>query len=131
MSLHESAEMYLETIYVLSKKSNSVRSIDIAENMGYSKPSVSRAVSLLKKGGYIEMANDGLITLTKLGINTAKNIFERHTVLSEFLALIGVDDQIAATDACKIEHVVSNETILAIKNFIESQKNGAVKKQPK
>ena len=125
MSLHESAEMYLETIYVLSKKSNSVRSIDIAENMGYSKPSVSRAVSLLKKGGYIEMANDGLITLTKLGINTAKNIFERHTVLSEFLALIGVDDQIAATDACKIEHVVSNETILAIKNFIESQKNGS------
>lgn len=123
MPLHESAEMYLETIYILSKKFNSVRSIDIAENMGYSKPSVSRAVSLLKKGGYIEMAKGGLITLTELGINTANNIFERHTVLSEFLALIGVDDQTAATDACKIEHVVSNETILAIKNFIESQKN--------
>ena len=123
MPLHESAEMYLETIYVLSQKSGSVRSVDIAENMGYSKPSVSRAVSLLKKGGYIEMAADGLITLTELGINTAKNIFERHTVLSQFLALIGVEDQIAATDACKIEHVVSNETILAIKNFIEKQNN--------
>lgn len=120
MYLHESAEMYLETIYVLSKKTGTVRSIDIAEHMGFSKPSVSRAVGLLKKGGYIEMANGGLITLTELGINTAKNIFERHTVLSEFLALIGVDDQIAATDACKIEHVVSNETIIAIKNFIES-----------
>ena len=123
MYLHESAEMYLETIYVLSKKTGTVRSIDIAEHMGFSKPSVSRAVGLLKKGGYIEMAKGGLITLTELGINTANNIFERHTVLSEFLALIGVDDQTAATDACKIEHVVSNKTILAIKNFIESQKN--------
>ncbi len=119
MSLHESAEMYLETIYLLSQKTGSVRSIDIAENMGYSKPSVSRAVSLLKKGGYIEMANGGLITLTELGINTAKNIFERHTVLSKFLKIIGVDEQTAANDACKIEHVISDKTILAIKNFIE------------
>ncbi len=119
MYLHESAEMYLETIYVLSQKSGSVRSIDVAEKMGYSKPSVSRAVGLLKKGGYLTMGNDGFLTLTELGITTAKKIFERHTVLSEFLALVGVSDEIAAKDACKIEHVVSDETIMAIKKFIE------------
>ncbi len=119
MYLHESAEMYLETIYVLSQKSGSVRSIDVAEKMGYSKPSVSRAVGLLKNGGYLTMGNDGYLTLTELGITTAKKIFERHTVLSEFLALVGVSDEIAAKDACKIEHVVSDETIMAIKKFIE------------
>ena len=119
MYLHESAEMYLETIYVLSEKTGSVRSIDIAEKMGYSKPSVSRAVGLLKKGGYLTMANDGLLTLTELGITTAKKIFERHTVLSKFLEVIGVSDETAAKDACKIEHVVSDETIMAIKKFIE------------
>lgn len=119
MYLHESAEMYLETIYVLSEKTGSVRSIDVAEQMGYSKPSVSRAVGLLKKGGYLTMADDGYLTLTELGINTAKKIFERHTVLSKFLALVGVSDETAAKDACKIEHVVSDETIMAIKKFIE------------
>lgn len=121
MSLHESAEMYLETIYVLSQKTGSVRSIDIAEHMGYSKPSVSRAVSLLKKGGYLTMAKDGYLTLTDEGRAAAKKIFERHTVLSRFLAMIGVDDEIAAKDACKIEHVVSDKTITAIKNFVEKQ----------
>ena len=119
MSLHESAEMYLETIYVLTEKSNSVRSIDVAEYIGYSKPSVSRAVSLLKQGGYLVMAEDGILSLTDEGRIAAKKIFERHTVLSRFLALIGVEDEIAAKDACKIEHVVSDETISAIKKFIE------------
>ena len=118
MQLYESAEMYLETIYVLSQKSGAVRSIDVAEYMGYSKPSVSRAVNLLKKGGYLVMGKDGYLTLTDDGIDAAKKIFERHNVLSDFLAFIGVDDQTAANDACKIEHVVSDETILAIKKFL-------------
>lgn len=121
MRLHESAEMYLETIYVLSQKTGSVRSIDVAEHMGYSKPSVSRAVSLLKSGGYLIMAQDGLLTLTDSGNAAAKKIFERHTVLSRFLALIGVDEGIAAEDACKIEHVISDETVAAIKKFIEDK----------
>lgn len=119
MSLHESAEMYLETIYVLSKKNGSVRSIDVAEDMGYSKPSVSRAVSLLKQGGYLVMKEDGSLKLTENGKVAAKKIFERHTVLSDFLKHIGVSPQTATTDACKIEHVISDETVLAIKNFLE------------
>ena len=119
MNLHESAEMYLETIYLLSQKSGKVRSIDVAEYMGYSKPSVSRAIGLLKKGGYLIMAQDGYLSLTKEGILAAKKIFERHTVLSQFLALIGVNDEIAARDACKIEHVVSDETISAIERFLK------------
>lgn len=123
MPLHESAEMYLETIYVLTEKSSNVRSIDVAEHMGYSKPSVSRAVSLLKQGGYLIMAADGTLNLTDEGKNAARKIFERHNVLSSFLALIGVDGEVAAKDACKIEHVVSDETILAIKNFVEKNKN--------
>ncbi len=118
MNLHESAEMYLETIYVLSQKTGSVRSIDVAEHMGYSKPSVSRAVGLLKQGGYLNMGEDGYLTLTDEGQRTAKKIFERHTVLSKFLAFIGVEDEIASKDACKIEHVVSDETISAINNFL-------------
>lgn len=121
MSLHESAEMYLETIYVLSQKSGSVRSIDVAEQMGYSKPSVCRAVGLLKRDGYLTMAKDGYLSLTEEGRITAKKIFERHTVLSKFLAYIGVEDEIAAKDACKIEHVVSDETIAAIHTFLEKK----------
>lgn len=119
MHLQESAEMYLETIYVLSQKSGSVRSVDVAEHMGYSKPSVSRAVGLLKQGGYVTMGADGLLTLTPEGVETAKNIFERHTVLSQFLQSIGVGEQTAAKDACKIEHVISQETLIAIKNWLE------------
>ena len=119
MHFQESAEMYLETIYVLSQKSNSVRSIDVAEHMGYSKPSVSRAVGLLKNGGYLKMADDGLLSLTEEGKVAAIKIFERHTVLSEFLKRIGVSDETAATDACKIEHVISDETLKAIKNYIK------------
>ena len=118
MYLQESAEMYLETIYILSQKSNIVRSIDVAEYMGYSKPSVSRAVGLLKKGGYLTMAPDGLLSLTDEGIKHANKIFERHTVLSSFLEKIGVSEETASKDACKIEHVISDETLSAIKQFL-------------
>ena len=117
MPLHESAEMYLETIYVLSQKTGSVRSIDVAEHMGYSKPSVSRAVGLLKRDGYLNMARDGYLSLTDEGISTAKKIFERHTILSNLLTRIGVSAETAATDACKIEHVVSDETMEALKKL--------------
>ena len=109
--------MYLETIYVLSVKTSNVRSIDVAEYMGYSKPSVSRAVGLLKKGGFLTMAEDGVLTLTEQGIKTAKSIFERHNVLTTFLMKIGVSKETAEQDACKIEHVVSPETLEAIKKF--------------
>lgn len=116
MALHESAEMYLETIYELSQKLSSVRSIDVAETMGYSKPSVSRAVGLLKQGGYLIMDKDGFLTLTDAGEEIAKKIFERHTVLSQMLMMLGVSKETAAEDACKIEHVISDETFEAIKN---------------
>ncbi|MBE6766494.1 MAG: metal-dependent transcriptional regulator [Ruminococcaceae bacterium] len=121
MPLHESAEMYLETIYVLSQKNGFVRSIDIAEHMGYSKPSVSRAVGLLKRGGYLNMAKDGSLSLTEEGQSAALKIFERHTILSGLLTRIGVSEETAAKDACKIEHVVSDETMNAIKNYIQTQ----------
>ena len=119
MALHESAEMYLETIYELSQKQSSVRSIDVAEAMGYSKPSVSRAVGLLKQGGYLVMDKDGFLTLTKSGIAIAKKIFERHTILSLMLTSLGVSKETAAEDACKIEHVISDETFDAIKSHLD------------
>ena len=115
MALHESAEMYLETIYELSQKNPYVRSIDVAESMGYSKPSVSRAVGLLKQGGYLIMEKDGSLHLTPSGLEVAKNIYERHKVLSQLLEAIGLDKKTAAEDACKIEHVISEETFQAIK----------------
>ena len=115
MALHESAEMYIETIYVLSQRLNHVRSVDIAEHMGYSKPSVSRAVGLLKQGGYVVMDKDGFLSLTPVGLEVARKIFERHTVLSKFLISLGVRPETAAEDACKIEHVISDETLSAIK----------------
>ena len=118
MHLQESAEMYLETIHILSQKSNSVRSIDVAEYMGYSKPSVSRAMGLLKQGGYVAADDDGFLTLTESGMNVAKKIFERHTVLSSLLVRLGVSEKTAVEDACKIEHVISDETFEALKNFL-------------
>ena len=118
MALHESAEMYLETIYLLSQSSTNVRSIDIAEHMSYSKPSVSRAVGLLKQGGYLMMEKDGTLTLTEAGLTVAKNIFERHTILTNLLTRLGVDPDIAAEDACKMEHVISDETFEAIKQHM-------------
>ena len=108
-----------KTIYILSVKNGIVRSIDVAEHMGYSKPSVSRAVGLLKKGGYLTMAADGVLSLTELGIKTAQSVFERHNILTSFLIKIGVSEQTASQDACKIEHVVSPETLDAIKNFTD------------
>ena len=119
MALHESAEMYLETIYVLCKQSSSVRSIDVAEHMGYSKPSVSRAVGLLKQGGYLVVDKEGFLSLTPAGCSVAEKIFERHTVLSKFLAGLGVDVSTAAEDACKIEHVLSDASFNAIKAAVE------------
>lgn len=118
MALHESAEMYLETIYLLTRKRDDVRSIDIAEHMGYSKPSVSRAMGLLKRGGYLTVDKDGFLKLTQQGITVAEKIFERHTVLSHFLTSLGVDEVTAAQDACKIEHVISDTTLKAIKDYL-------------
>ena len=124
MALHESAEMYLETIYMLTQRKTNVRSVDIAEHMSYSKPSVSRAVGLLKQGGYIAVDTDGFITLTPEGLAVAKKIFERHTVITQLLTRIGISEQTAAEDACKIEHVISDETFLAVKKYLDN--NGAV-----
>ena len=119
MQLKESGEMYLETIYVLSKKTGYVRSVDVGEKMGYSKPSVSRAVGLLKEGGYIMVDNHGSIKLTDKGKEVAEKTYERHTVLSQLFEMIGVDKEIAAADACKIEHVISDETFFALKRFLD------------
>ena len=118
MHLHESAEMYIETIYLLTRRNNAVRSIDVAEALGYSKPSVSRAVGLLKQGGYLAVDDDGYLTLTQLGCETAERIFERHTVLTRLLMQIGVSEETATEDACKIEHVISDETLDAIKKYL-------------
>ncbi|MBO5952877.1 MAG: metal-dependent transcriptional regulator [Oscillospiraceae bacterium] len=119
MALHESAEMYLETIYVLCKKSRSVRSIDVAEHMGYSKPSVSRAMGLLKQGGYLAVDQEGFLSLTPEGRSVAEKIFERHTILTRFLTALGVDASTASEDACKIEHVISDASFDAIKSSLE------------
>ena len=121
MHIQESGEMYLETIYVLSQKHSSVRAIDVGEHMGYSKPSVSRAMGLLKNGGFIEVAHDGSITLTEVGLEVAKKIYERHTILSAFLAALGVDEATAAEDACKIEHDISDVSFEAIKRHVDGK----------
>ena len=123
MPLLESGEMYLETIYILSKTKKTFRSIDIVEHMGYSKPSVSRAVGLLKNGGYIIVDNDGFITLTQEGSEVATKIYERHTLITDFLSSLGVDKEIASADACKIEHYLSEETIKAIKEHTKKNKD--------
>lgn len=115
MHLQESGEMYLETIYILSKKNSSVRSIDVGEYMGYSKPSVSRAVGILKTGGYVVADRDGYLSLTDSGLEIAKKIYERHTALTDFLVRIGVSRDTAAEDACKMEHDISDETFEALK----------------
>ena len=122
MALQESGEMYLETIHVLSKTNPHVRSIDISEHMGYSKPSVSRAVSILKQDGYILVDRDGFITLTESGRTVAEKIFERHTLLSGILMRLGVSPETAADDACRIEHAISDESFDAIKRHIQATK---------
>ena len=118
MSLKSSGEMYLETIYVLCHQNSSVRSIDIAEHMNYSKPSISRAVGLLKKEGYVTVDQDGYITLTDNGLNLAQKIYERHTVLTKVLMRLGIDEDTASADACKIEHVISDKSFDMLKKYI-------------
>ena len=115
MSVHESGEMYLEAILVLTKKLGFVRSIDVSEYLGYSKPSVSRAMGILRSGNYIIMEKDGSITLTDTGREIAEKIYERHTVLTKVLVQIGVSPETAAADACKLEHAISDESFQAIK----------------
>lgn len=114
--IQESGEMYLETILILENKQGSVRSIDVAEYMGYSKPSVSRAVGVLKENGYLVMEKDSRLTLTEKGRKVAEKIYERHTMLTELLVSLGVPQEIAVSDACKIEHDISDETFEAIKS---------------
>ena len=121
MRLQESGEMYLESIYVLSQKGSHVRSIDISEYMGYSKPSVSRAVSLLKSGGYIAVDDDNFISLTETGLEIAEKIYERHTVLTAMLVRMGVSEATATGDACRMEHAISDETFEAIKRHVRGR----------
>ena len=117
--LQESGEMYLETILVLSKKLENVRAIDVSEELGYSKPSVSRGMKILRENSYITIDKNGYISLTKSGQEVAEKIYERHQVLSEILIRIGVDDDIATEDACRIEHVISDTSFEAIKKHVK------------
>ena len=119
MRLQESGEMYLETIYVLTKNNPHVRAIDVGEYMGYSKPSVSRAMGLLKSGGYVSVDESGYITLLPAGREVAEKIYERHTLLTSFLVRLGVPQDIASEDACRLEHVISDESFEAIKRHAE------------
>ena len=119
MHLQESGEMYLETILILTEKKGGVRSVDVGDYMGFSKPSVSRAVGLLKSGGFITVSSDGFISLTKDGYEVAKKIYERHTLLTLFLTKLGVDEETAAADACKMEHDISDESFEAIKLHVK------------
>ncbi len=119
MALQESGEMYLETIYILSKTRNIVRSIDVVEEMGYSKPSVSRAVSILKEGGYLTVEENGALVLTEAGKAIGQKIYARHQLLTRLLVRIGVDPQTAAEDACKMEHAISDTTYDAIRKHLE------------
>ena len=117
MVLKESGEMYLETIYVLSKEKGFVRAIDVGEEMGFSKPSVSRAIGLLRNGGFVEVGDGGGLSLTETGREVAEKIYERHKYLTKMLMEMGVDEETAAEDACRMEHVVSDKSFAAIKNY--------------
>ncbi len=119
MAIQESGEMYLETLYILSQENSFVRSIDISEYMGYSKPSVSRAVGILKENGYVVMDEDGYLSLTENGLRIARKIYERHTLLTDFLLRLGVSEEQASKDACKMEHYISDETFEAMKRHVE------------
>lgn len=129
MSIHESGQMYLESIYILSQNKSYVRAIDVGEHLGYSKPSVSRAMSILKKNGYVLVDADGAITLTESGMEIARTMYTRHTVLSEMLMRLGVDEKTATEDACRIEHVISEESFLAVKKHLEWSVAQSVKGQ--
>ena len=121
MRLQESGEMYLETILILSQRLEHVRSLDVAEHMGFSKPSVSRAVGLLKSGGYLLMDPTGYLTLTDSGRAIAEKIYERHQVLTEILMALGVDQKTATADACKMEHDISDKTFDAMKRHLKAR----------
>lgn len=125
MHLQESGEMYLETIYILSQKQEKVRSLDVAEYMNFSKPSVSRAVGLLKNADYVIMDKDGALTLTEAGRTIALKIYDRHTALTEFLMMLGVDEPTAMADACKIEHDISDISLEAIRAHVNEKKAAA------
>ncbi|MDP4119192.1 MAG: metal-dependent transcriptional regulator [Bacillota bacterium] len=122
MHIQESGEMYLETILILLKKSSTVRAIDVSEYMGYSKPSVSRAIGLLKDGGFVVTDRDGFLSLTDAGRELAEKTYERHTLLTDFFIKLGVNKDTAAEDACKIEHDISDETFEAIKKYASLEK---------
>jgi len=126
MRIQESGEMYLEAIYILLQKNGHVRAVDVAEFRGYSKPSVSRAMGVLKKAELIEIAPDGGITLTESGIATAKKIYERHTILTKMLVDLGVSEEVAAEDACRLEHAISDASFEAIKNHILNNKKPVI-----
>ena len=119
MAMQESGEMYLETIYILSQQSPAVRGIDVGDYMGYSKPSVSRAIGLLKKSGLVFIDDSGYIKLTEAGEEKAKHIYERHTVLTKLFINLGVNEKTAAEDACRIEHYISDTTFEAVKNHMK------------
>lgn len=120
MAIQESGEMYLETILILSKTQPMVRSMDVAAYMNYSKPSISRAIGILKKDGYVNMDTDGALTLTPAGRAIAESIYERHVLLTQFLIRLGVDPEVASTDACKMEHDISPETFEAMKRHAKT-----------
>ena len=122
MGIRESGEMYLESIHVLLKEKGFVRSVDVSEYMGYSKPSISRAMGVLRRDGYISVDKNGYITLTEAGLKLANKIYERHTLLSSMLERLGVSKETAAEDACRLEHAISDESFEAIKRYMESQK---------
>ena len=119
MAIHESGQMYLETIYILSQSNPYVRAIDVGGRMGFSKPSVSRALSILKRDGYVKIGDNGAITLTKSGRTVAQTMYTRHTVLSQMLMKLGVDGKTAAEDACRIEHVISEKSFKALQAHLE------------
>lgn len=121
MRLQESGEMYLETIYVLSQSSKTVRAIDVGQQLGFSKPSVSRALGILKEGGYVTGNENGFLSLTESGLAVAEKIYERHRILSQVLMQLGVDEKSAAEDACRIEHVISEKSFDAIKEHMKSR----------
>ena len=122
MTIRESGEMYLETLYILSQKSSAVRAIDVGAHMGFSKPSVSRAIGLLKKDGFVKTDEQGFLLLTEAGEEKAKRIYERHLLLSQLLMNLGVDEETATQDACRIEHYLSDKTFEAIKNNVKKYK---------
>ena len=122
MSIHESGEMYLEAILVLNQKNGFTRSVDVGEYLGYSKPSVSRAMSTLRSGGYVQVEDNGGLVLTESGREIAEKIFERHTLLSQLLMALGVPEGTAIADACKMEHAISDESFQALKRHMEQMK---------